>query len=872
MPKKSKNRPPELRPTDEQETIIRTELRAGECALINAYAGTGKTTTLELLANALPDKRILYICFNRETAVQAKARFPRNTECRTIHSLAFAQTGAAYRHKLGAPRPLDVMRCLNLNAPHVAVHVIETVEHYLHSVDLQIEARHLPAESDRCGVSPGQLVDEARQLWRLMQEQGNAVPMSHDGYLKLWAMTAPKLVAYDMILLDEAQDTNPVTLDVVLRQRLLGHASLVFVGDTHQSIYRWRHAINAMEQLKQIATVCLPLTVSFRFSGDIAEDASFFLNHWKDDLVQLAGRGPSARPTGEQVVIGRTNAGIIDAAIPLVESGSRIHFAGTNERERWDPYVPYGLQALLDLFWFRSGQKEKVQTSYLRAFSSYSQIVEHAEADREVSKQVSLVERLGSSLPEMIEAVRRQACSATDASMSFSTAHRAKGHEWRKVEMLDDFSKIGSIQPKDIGRLKADPGFREELNLIYVAMTRACESTQRPSDLEAWLDEQKGQAGRHEARICLNETERTLMKNTTWIIIDTETDGLLDPIHVVEIAAQRMNGWEPVGEKFRVLLNHGVPIPPEATAVHGYTTEFLRQHGEDPFVAHARFREFVGDLPLVAHNLSFDWNRALSQEWLRLGLDPIGQRGFCTLMLSRRLVDECKSYRLDALRDAFQLSTNDAHRAFGDVATLVALFGRVFRPRLEASGLETFESVADFSKRTPVAKCLCQIKTPGAKPAVTSSQPQLDRWYFIDPQNESHGPFTAADVLQRMGAIPCWVWQEGLAGWISSDTCQEFQRCAKCPPPLPPPPKPLQSLSGTRSVQELVGVCRGIIADGKITTAEVTFLSKWLQDAGAVTEWPATEIAQTVEKITADGRITKEEKAELLNLLQRVCA
>lgn len=196
MSRKPKKSPREVHPTDEQEAIIRTELKAGDCALINAYAGTGKTSTLEMLASARPDKRILYICFNRETAAQAKDRFPRNTDCRTIHSLAFAMNGAVYRHKLGTPRPLDVMRCLNLNAPHVAVHVIDTVEHYLHTVDSRIEVCHLPPGSELCGVSPNQLVNDARKLWQLMQEQGSGVPMSHDGYLKLWAMTAPKLVAY----------------------------------------------------------------------------------------------------------------------------------------------------------------------------------------------------------------------------------------------------------------------------------------------------------------------------------------------------------------------------------------------------------------------------------------------------------------------------------------------------------------------------------------------------------------------------------------------------------------------------------------------------------------------------------------------------
>src|SRR5512138_144489 len=82
------------------------------------------------------------------------------------------------------------------------------------------------------------------------------------------------------------------------------------------------------------------------------------------------------------------------------------------------------------------------------------------------------------------------------------------------------------------------------------------------------------------------------MKSSEWLIVDTETDGLMDPIHVVEIAAQRMRGWEPVGERFRVLLNHDVPIPSAAVAIHGYTEGFLRQNGEEPLRAHAKFREF----------------------------------------------------------------------------------------------------------------------------------------------------------------------------------------------------------------------------------------------------------------------------------------
>ena len=61
--------------------------------------------------------------------------------------------------------------------------------------------------------------------------------MGHDGYLKLWALGRPKLAA-DFVLLDEAQDSNPVMLDVLSRQA----AQVVYVGDRHQQIYQWRGA------------------------------------------------------------------------------------------------------------------------------------------------------------------------------------------------------------------------------------------------------------------------------------------------------------------------------------------------------------------------------------------------------------------------------------------------------------------------------------------------------------------------------------------------------------------------------------------------------------------------------------------------------
>jgi DNA helicase II / ATP-dependent DNA helicase PcrA len=201
-----------------------------------------------------------------------------------------------------------------------------------------------------------------------------------------------------------------------------------------------------------------------------------------------------------------------------------------------------------------------------------------------------------------------------------------------------------------------------------------------------------------------------MKNNTCWVIVDVETDGLYEPIHVVEVAAQLMKGWEPVGQPFRRLLNHDVPIPAEVVAIHGYTQRFLRENGHDPFHVYELFREYAQDYPVVAHNLSFDWNRCLVPEWARLGIPEIGRRGFCTMTLARRVIHETRTCRLEVLKERFRLPSRQSHRAENDVLTVVDLFERVYRPRLEPVELDTFKSIAAFSRRSPVARCLETIR------------------------------------------------------------------------------------------------------------------------------------------------------------------
>ena len=188
-------------------------------------------------------------------------------------------------------------------------------------------------------------------------------------------------------------------------------------------------------------------------------------------------------------------------------------------------------------------------------------------------------------------------------------------------------------------------------------------------------------------------------QNTPWILLDTETTGLTKPIFAVELAAQKMRGWEKDGALFGYLLNHGRAIPTEAAQVNGYTREILERDGSPPEEVYREFAAYAGSLPVVAFNLEYDWNEVLLPEWERLGIPQIGVAGFCALKLAQRLLDPVPAgnCKLQTLRQYYRLLENGAHTALGDVLTVVDLMQQVLRPLAERRGLDTWAKIVGFA-------------------------------------------------------------------------------------------------------------------------------------------------------------------------------
>ena len=177
------------------------------------------------------------------------------------------------------------------------------------------------------------------------------------------------------------------------------------------------------------------------------------------------------------------------------------------------------------------------------------------------------------------------------------------------------------------------------------------------------------------------------------VVIDVETTGL-DPEHdfIVSVAALKLDlglrkGENQKARSLQVLVKPPVSIPSDATSVNGITNRMVRN--SPSFQEEAQeIREFIGDLPVVGHNVLFDLN-FLNTEFRRAGVDTLFENeAYCTMRAYRNLYSGKSS--LDAVLDAFDLAGRSGkfHDAVEDVqltAEVAFILANEAKPRERVS-------------------------------------------------------------------------------------------------------------------------------------------------------------------------------------------
>lgn len=425
----------------------------------NCKAGSGKTTVLRGYAKHNPQERILYLVFGRANRDEAIRKFPDNTTVLTCNQLAFQYCGHEIQHKLSASLRLrDIKDFLGIGDWGVVKKVMEGVQAFMASAD--------DAPSDQhCDGNAG-IVELVFRVWKAMADPRSSFPATHDVYLKQFQLQNLDLsVLFDTVLLDEFQDTNPVTARIVLNQP---KCKLRLVGDQFQQMYRFRGAVNAVGLIEHLSPSFHHLTTSYRFGPAIADLANKLLWHLGNEhplkglpsinsmVVSRLDPLPS-----HYTCLQRTVAGTIEAALACAKSQKTMHWVGGIKS--------YNIDDMLDIYFLSKDEHSSIKNKrILKEYSNFYQyrVAASESGDHEMGRNVRIIDDYP-NLQADIETIHRFTVpSARDADVILTTVHRAKGMEWPVVRLSDDFLELFNA---DLGDLKVI----DELNLAYVAVTRA---------------------------------------------------------------------------------------------------------------------------------------------------------------------------------------------------------------------------------------------------------------------------------------------------------------------------------------------------------------------------------------------------------------
>ncbi|UPW37623.1 putative UvrD-type helicase [Escherichia phage vB_EcoM_ESCO9] len=491
-------------PTEEQ-TAIKEAFPDHRFLTIQAKSGSGKTSTLYLLANSTED-RILYLAFNKSMAEEARRKMPPNVECRTLHSICYqfldhrlraklsrpegqyvnvAGTGSEIAKKFKINNLIDKRGKTLLTRAMIGLMIKQTVGKFEFSDDPFISRKHFPsvhlADIKRKGINEHKLITEvvkyAKQLWRERIDPNTDTLMTHDTYVKLFELSGADL-GYDIIFGDEFQDVNPAFLSILRNAK--SAKQVVVVGDEYQSIYQFRGSQNMMKETSTYGAE-LPLTACFRFGPKVANIANMILSDKEPLRHPLVGKGfdtvvgsyksDVVDYTKPYTIIFRKNLTLLMEAMDRIADGEEIII---NVDTRDFISMVDSVNAL------RRGDIEKVKHETVLPYADWNEFVECAEADPDAKRLLNIV--VSGKANTIAHTLRTHRNSPT-AKVTLTTAHKSKGLEWDQVIVANDFpSNYDKKTGEWVGLEEA------ERNLLYVAHTRCVKCLQWNTTVQEIID------------------------------------------------------------------------------------------------------------------------------------------------------------------------------------------------------------------------------------------------------------------------------------------------------------------------------------------------------------------------------------------------
>jgi len=463
-------------PTLEQLNIVRAAVETKDNLLISALAGAAKSSTLELIGQALPRANAIALAFNKKIAEEMKPKLPAGYQVKTLNSLGHQVWGQTIGKKLH----LDDDKIFTIFSKIVAelpspeqTELWESWPDLQRAIKLLKSAGYIPNEiaaRERCQplvsdeIMPG-LLDEKFSKFELdlirrvsTQSAEMALKGTIDFADQLLMPTCFRATfpTFGLVLVDEAQDLSELN-HVMLTKLLRDRSRLIAVGDQRQAIYAFRGAHESgMELMRhKFSMTELTLSCSFRCPAAIFEHVRWrapHMTHWEGNLhggqiTRLDSWTLADLPDGAAVIC-RNNAPLFSLAMAMFRAG-RYPLLWGNDLAK--PMISV-LKKL--------GPPKMVQSQALSALADYHEKQKlRVKSHSILADKIACIEVFLRAAPDLRGAIDfAETIFRSKGKVNLLTGHKSKGHEWPDVFFLDE-------------ELVQNEG--QDLNLRYVICTRS---------------------------------------------------------------------------------------------------------------------------------------------------------------------------------------------------------------------------------------------------------------------------------------------------------------------------------------------------------------------------------------------------------------
>ena len=296
-------------PTKQQQSIIDS---TDASVLVNAVAGSGKTSTLMRLAEKYESG--IYLAFNKAIVKDVLPKLPIGWQCKTFNAFGLGmikENFSYFKVNFSKYQPMPYTPAAGLATKHMSMNGnisdsswLATCKHFQISQSYIIEARNI-----------------------LKRGKANTKEISGEDMLQYPIDNGWKTNKVDVVLVDECQDLNAQQIAFLA---CIPTDRIIFVGDNHQAIYGFRGCDPyALDKIKDAYNPTeYEITQSFRCPTQVLKAVEhivpYIFSTKKDGVLQRTTSKDLEFPD-ECFIVSRTNNSLVKLAFKFIQN--KEHFS-----------------------------------------------------------------------------------------------------------------------------------------------------------------------------------------------------------------------------------------------------------------------------------------------------------------------------------------------------------------------------------------------------------------------------------------------------------------------------------------------------------------------------------------------------------------